>query len=188
MTSIPKCSFAECDKAVVVKSLGLCDGHYRQAHRGAELTPLKQWAKPRVGCAFFGCKNPHNAKGLCGGHYQQLLAGVELTPLQSYAPGEWSDWAARKSGYIFRHRRLNGVTEVQAQHRYVMEQHLKRPLLAHETVHHKNGQRGDNRLENLELWSTTQPAGQRVEDKIAWMKAFLEQYGYLVIEAEAFDS
>lgn len=35
----------------------------------------------------------------------------------------------------------------------------------------------DNRLENLELWTTIQPSGQRVEDKIAFAKEILREYG-----------
>lgn len=83
-----------------------------------------------------------------------------------------SEWRTNKDGYVI--KTVDGRQI--AQHREIMEQHLGRTLRSHENVHHKNGQRHDNRIENLELWSTSQPSGQRVEDKLAWARWFIAQY------------
>lgn len=91
---------------------------------------------------------------------------------------EWQTANAKGSinseGYVI--ISVNGVRK--SEHRHVMEQIIGRPLLPEETVHHINGHRDDNNPSNLELWSKSHPAGQRVEDKIEWARELLDSYGY----------
>lgn len=62
------------------------------------------------------------------------------------------------------------------EHRIVKERELGRLLAPDESVHHRNGQRHDNRPENLELWARYQPPGQRVEDLVAFAREILHRY------------
>jgi len=51
---------------------------------------------------------------------------------------------------------MRNSTKYVLEHRIVMANHLGRPLLTNELVHHKDGNRGNNNIKNLELTTRNQ--------------------------------
>ncbi len=96
---------------------------------------------------------------------------------------ESKGWWKTPEGYILIYNATHPNSNVNGcifQHIFVMSEHLKRPIKKGESIHHINGVRDDNRLENLEIWHRSHPPGQRLNEKIEWAKNFLEEYGYNV--------
>jgi hypothetical protein len=85
-----------------------------------------------------------------------------------------------KKGNPYLTRKDNLIME----HVLVMSEFLGRRLEKGETVHHKNGIKDDNRIENLELWSNRHPPGQRVEDHIDWAVELLKKHGYKITKTK----
>ena len=166
------CSVEGCTKPV--HALGMCAMHYRRVRLygdpgGAE--PLLDTEANSKICSVDGCDRPVLAKGLCNMHYQRNR--------KHGSPGEADPRRALNgAGYLTKdgYRILTVDGEHIREHRLMMELFLGRPLLPSEEVHHLNGQRADNRMDNFELWSTSQPPGQRVVDKVEWATELLRLY------------
>jgi hypothetical protein len=172
-----KCTVAGC--ANLAEARGLCRGHYLQLLRTGKWPVAAFSSRTRVLCWVLGCDRLAHANTLCPTHYRRLANHDDVRADEPILPVLGLGFL--KHGYrivpIRRELRhlTNGRTPAE-EHRFVMALHLGRPLLPNEVVHHRNGIRTDNRIENLELWSKAQPSGQRVEDKVAFAVDLLRRY------------
>lgn len=164
MTSnIKICKVEGCNLKSICKEF--CQKHYDFYRNKGTLSNNK--------CSVLNCGRGVHTKKMCGMHYFRMQKDGVVGSAQSKKAknGEGTN----VKGYI----RITVDGQIMFEHRHVMEQFLSRKLKKYETVHHKNGNRSDNRIENLELWSSLQPPGQRVQDKLEWAYQIIKEYGQL---------
>ena len=174
---VKPCSVEGCPNASEARTL--CHGHYLALLRRAEWpTRLLSDRQPRT-CAVPECGRGVNARGLCRTHLYRLerkedvQANIPIREVEGigYLKHGYR-WIPVPSGL----RHLTGGEPSAAEHRLVMSVFLGRQLAPDEVVHHRNGVRTDNRIENLELWSVMQPKGQRIYDKVEYAIELIRRY------------
>lgn len=137
------CSIFECD--LPVHSRGLCHKHYRQ-----ELATRRRNNICACGCGE-SCR-----KKFVSGHATRLFSNEEQARRASFNTGG----SQRDPPGATSYRKWHGRHE----HRVVMEEHLGRKLTFDDVVHHKNGNKRDNRIENLEVMTRAEHMNEHRED------------------------
>jgi hypothetical protein len=151
-----------CGRARVGKKLRL--GFKEAKRRFPDLMPNQRW-RGAMAKYNFTCPNGHEYRQIYSSHAHG--AGCKECYLAKNNKGGHVD----KHGY--RMLWLNGKPV--REHRHVYEQHYNIKLTRNDTIHHKNGIRTDNRIENLERYPSAHGRGQRMPDLVSWSVALLQQ-------------
>lgn len=173
------CKVATCGRPA--SSRGLCQRHYHQWQLGIIDEDGDLLRKPKrvplkfqdLVCKIEDCNRAVRTVGFCDRHYQQLRSGVideDGSPLRELHYRPWAKGRTTQHGYVMllKHDHPNcDQYGYVLEHRLVMEEHLGRLLEPGEVVHHINGKKDDNRIDNLQLLTGRKghtPFFERIEE------------------------
>lgn len=165
------CSIPECDRQRWAR--GWCQRHYGAWKRHGDPT-IRKREYGRTDCKVKGCHRPHIAKDYCAVHYQRWAKHGDPGPVELLLADDGNARHQEAQGYWYvtcpdEFSEMANARNRVMEHRLVMARHLGRPLRQFENVHHLNGDRGDNAIENLELWTVPPTCGQRPVDLARWV-------------------
>jgi len=119
--------------ASVIKVNGICENCGKK-YTGYGKRYCSRWCS---------CQWTPKKQNRCGEMHKRWKNGRTINP-RGYVNVRMTEHPNAQNGYVL-------------EHRLVMEKHIGRYLVSKEIVHHKNGIRTDNRIENLELLTANHP-------------------------------
>ena len=142
-----RCEVEGCDREAVTNRYGfLCLKHYKRFKRtGGNFNRMEEISKNARKREKSKCKycdreiGETGALGMCNKHYQMF---------RKHGNALWFDERVRPTSHGYYRTGKKG----QAEHRKIYEDYIGRKLTPDEVVHHINGIRTDNRIENLYLY------------------------------------
>lgn len=174
------CMVAGCEKPAYGR--GYCQKHYDKVRKyGDPLGAARRRSGVGTVCSVVGCSGEVRALGYCAKHHSMFKKHGDAT-FQSEQTKKRHGEIFDDQGYVLvwapghPNAKRGTANKRVPKHRLVMCEYLGRSLLPGENVHHKNGDKCNNGIDNLELWVTTQPKGQRPQDLLEWAREIVARY------------